>query len=139
MNTPIEKDINVHNSPDEISASKNFLNKTREEAATLFAGKNGFNYLEDLMWMGPKAFAYYLQSAFDYLRVTKDMEQDTFLSMLYTAVEFHCEHDENIDLARETINELTDFVLEHYDEFDINEVYSDLRQKYQDLKDQLSK
>lgn len=52
---------------DERQALDHFHGKTRAEAAALFREK-AHVHLEDLMWMGPRAFAYYVAATLPWLR-----------------------------------------------------------------------
>ena len=63
---PEAKDINVYDSLDERVACKNFLGKTLAEAEAMFRDSWDY-YHEDLMWMGPRAFRYYVTAAIRYL------------------------------------------------------------------------
>lgn len=63
---PTVEDINVYDSLDERHAVRSFLGKGLREAENLFR-ENFSHYQEDLMWMGPKAFCFYLPAAVHYL------------------------------------------------------------------------
>lgn len=136
MTIPTESDINVYNSLDEIAASDHFLNKTVEEAEALFRDNSAF-YQEDLMWMGPRAFHYYLESAINYLKSEHAAGDDHLISCLYKIVLFRAGQD-GFAQAIDRVKELVDYVLGNYDKFSVDRaVYGDLREKYQKLKIQL--
>jgi hypothetical protein len=61
MSLPTSDDFNIFNSLDEETASKHFLNKTLIEAQALFR-EDGLTYCQDFMWMGPKAFNFYIEA-----------------------------------------------------------------------------
>jgi hypothetical protein len=63
---PTEEEINVFDSLDERDAVKHFFGKDLEQAESLFR-ENFLRYQEDLMWMGPNAFHFYLPAAVSYL------------------------------------------------------------------------
>jgi hypothetical protein len=63
---PTLNEINVFNSLDERTAAAHFLGKNLQQAEELFR-ENFLYYQEDLMWMGPKAFCYYVPAAVAYL------------------------------------------------------------------------
>lgn len=63
---PTAAEINIHDDFDEQWAVKNFLGRSLEEAQDLFA-ENFLFYSEDLMWMGPVAFCYYVRAAIAFL------------------------------------------------------------------------
>ncbi len=68
MKLPTAAEINVYDSLDERYACKNFLGKNLGEAEELFR-ENALHYSEDLEWMGPVAFRYYIRAYIDTSRV----------------------------------------------------------------------
>src|SRR6185437_15714897 len=56
---PTAEEINVFDSLDELDAVEHFLGKDLEQAQSLFR-ENFLRYQEDLMFMGPKAFQFYV-------------------------------------------------------------------------------
>ena len=136
MKLPTKEEINVHNSLDEISASEHFLNKTLEQAEELFR-ENSSYYQEDLMWMGPKAFHFYLQAAINYLHSEHSEGDDHMIACLYDIIVFRSQQ-EGFFLAIDRINEMIDYVIDNYDKFDVEkDIYGDLIGKYKQLKSQL--
>jgi hypothetical protein len=67
MKLPTAAEINIHDSLDERSACEHFLGKSVAEAETLFRD-NALYYQEDLMFMGPIAFRYYVPAFINYIR-----------------------------------------------------------------------
>ena len=67
MTLPTRQEINVHDSLDEQSACEHFLGKTLEEAEALFRD-NSLYYQEDLMFMGPIGFRFYVPALVNYIR-----------------------------------------------------------------------
>ena len=63
---PTKDEINVYDSLDEACAVTHFLGKNLTESEMLFR-ENFLVYQEDLLFMGPKAFCYYAESAINYL------------------------------------------------------------------------
>jgi hypothetical protein len=63
---PTAEEINVFDSLDERCAVENFLGKDLEQARSLFR-EDFRRYQEDLMFMGPLAFQFYVPAAIDYL------------------------------------------------------------------------
>lgn len=59
---------------DALEAWKEFGGLSLQEAKVKFAG-NPFKYSEDFMFMGPKAFAYYLPALIDSLKTALSSEQ----------------------------------------------------------------
>jgi hypothetical protein len=136
MTLPTRDEINVYNSLDEISATEHFLNKTLEDAEALFR-ENSLRYQEDLMWMGPRAFHFYLQAALNYLRSDASTGDDHFIYCLYKIVLFRMDEKEFV-VALDVVNRLIDYVIGNYKKFAINSnVYGDLLGKYVELKSQL--
>ncbi|GMU81056.1 MAG: hypothetical protein AMXMBFR47_09270 [Planctomycetota bacterium] len=66
MGLPTREEINVYDSLDERVAVEHFLGRTLDEAEYLFC-ENPLRYFEDLMWMGPIAFRFYVIAAIRYL------------------------------------------------------------------------
>jgi hypothetical protein len=64
---PKFNDINIYDSLDERRACEHFLGKTLDDAEAMFRA-NWEWYQEDLMWMGPRAFRYYVTAAIRYLQ-----------------------------------------------------------------------
>jgi hypothetical protein len=136
MELPTESDINVYNSQDELAARDHFLNKTVEEAEALFRDNSAY-YQEDLMWMGPRAFAYYLRAALRYLQSPHSVGDDHMIDSLYEIIRFRSDQ-EDFSLALDGVKELADYVISHYDKFNVDrEIYGDLLEKYKQLESQL--
>lgn len=136
MNIPSESDINVYNSLDEIVARDHFLGKTVEEAEELFR-ENSAYYQEDLMWMGPRAFTYYLQSVINYLKSEYAADDDHIISCLHNIIVFRAE-EERFLLAVDRVRELVNYVIDSYDKFNVDQdIYGNLLEKYKKLKSQL--
>lgn len=137
MGIPTAKDINVYDSLDEVAAVKNFLGKTRSEAAKLF-GEHSTRYQEDLMWMGFVAFNFYIDSVDDYLISEVSRDDGDFIHALAGVFEFRLRHDKGgLDLAK--MAKVVDRVVENFDKFDLDyEVFGDLRRRYFALRDRLS-
>jgi hypothetical protein len=90
MTLPTESEINPI--PDDLDgqvAVKHFLGKTVQDAVDLF-GENSLVYQEDLMWMGPKAFCYYLPAVLEHFRQEADPDLVAFIA---SVLEFRLEHD----------------------------------------------
>jgi hypothetical protein len=136
MNLPKKEEINVYNSLDEISACEHFFNKTLEQAEALFR-ENSAYYQEDLMWMGPRAFQFYLQSAINYLESDDSAGDSHLIDCLYEIVVFRSK-DKEFSLAINRIARMIDYVINNYEKFNVNtDVYGDLLGKYRQLQRQL--
>jgi hypothetical protein len=136
MVLPADEEINVHNSLDEITASEHFLGKTVEQAEALFR-ENSAYYQEDLMWMGPRAFHFYLQAVINYLRSDHSAGDDHLIDCLYEIVVFRSQ-EEGFSIARERVNEMIDHIIENYARYEVDAgIYGDLLEKYRRLRVQL--
>ncbi len=134
---PTEDDINVHGSLDELAARDHFLGKSVDEAEELFRD-NSAHYQEDLMWMGPRAFQFYLPAVLNYLRSSDSAGDDHVISCLYKIVVFRAGQD-GFSLAVGRVQELVDYVIDSYPKFEVDrDVYGDLLGKYQALKIKLA-
>lgn len=133
---PTKTDINVHDSLDEIAAKDHFLGKTVDEAELLFR-ENSAYYQDDLMWMGPRAYEYYLQSVVNYLKSPQAAGDTHIISCMYSVIRFRAE-ESGFELGRESVGELVDYVIGSYEKFDVNpDVYGDLLSQYEELKSEL--
>jgi hypothetical protein len=138
-NLPAREEINVHDSLDERSACKNFLGKNLEEAEALFH-ENFLHYQEDLMWMGPVAFQYYVPAAIRYIQSPESKGDSDAINCFLGLFEFRFEYEPKSfqPIAKELID-ICRFIVEHYDQFDVTpEIYGDLRSRYEKLIQQLS-
>ena len=139
MTTPSERDINVYNSLDEITARDHFLDKTIEEAEELFR-ENSAVYQEDLMWMGPRAFHYYLPAVINYLKSEHAAGDDHLIHCLHEIIRFRSEQEGLSSLATDPVLELVDYVIDSYAKFDVDAVaYGDVLGKYEKLKTELER
>lgn len=138
MKLPTKDEINVHNSLDEITACEHFFNKTLLEAEELFR-ENSSYYQEDLMWMGPRAFNFYLRSVINYLQSDNSAGDDHLIDCLYEIFVFRSKEKEFL-LAIDNVNKLIDYVINNYKKFDIDiDIYGDLIGKYRQLQSEFKK
>ena len=135
---PTVEEINVFDSLDERSAVENFFGKDREQARSLFAD-NFLRYQEDLMWMGPKTFAFYLPAAIDYLLSdAADGAADAVHSFL-VLIEFRMECDpDEIASVGSTLRAGILGMLDDFDRYGFGgeiygDVYGDVAGRYRDL------
>jgi len=142
MKLPTKEDINVYNSLDEISAQKNFLNKTIEEAELLFR-ENSIKYQEDLMWMRIKAFDFYMQSLINYLQSDYSKGDSDIINCMYDNIEFQMNNN-NFSIATNSVKTMIDYVIIDYNKFDVEEekvmnlkIYGNLLEKYKQLNTDL--
>lgn len=129
MRLPTESEINVHNSPDEIAACRNFLGKTLAEAEAMFR-EGGARYQEDLMWMGPAAFNFYLQAVISYLESDSSRGDDHFIDCLDRILTFRSD-EPDFSSASANVTRLVEYVFSNYEKFNVDPgIYGDLKEKY---------
>ncbi|MDR3232623.1 MAG: hypothetical protein LBT46_02965 [Planctomycetaceae bacterium] len=108
-------------------AYKHFAGKTLEQAEELFAA-NALCYQEDLMWMPPTPFRYYICSYINYLLGNKS-ENDTDAASCFIALVKHklkCER-ENILAVWNQVEETLKYICLHAQWFNWNEsIYGNL-------------
>lgn len=132
MQLPTRDEINVHDSLDERSACDSFLGKTLEQAEAMFRD-HSILYQEDLMWMGPTAFCFYLPAFLNYLR--SDSADDADLSCLVMILRYRleCDKRELIPVVSQVVS-ICQHILEHFDRYAVNlEIYEDLRTRTENL------
>jgi hypothetical protein len=119
MAVPSRNDINVHDSLDERSACEHFLGKTIEQAEALFR-ENFLFYQEDLMWMGPAAFRYYIQAAINYIQSEASTGDSAIVNCLTSLLEFRLEQESSeLEPVAEKLAALCGYILDHYRRFDL--------------------
>jgi hypothetical protein len=133
---PTEDELDIYHSQDERIATEHFLNKTLEQAEKMFRG-NGLYYQEDLMWMGPKAFHFYLQAVINYLMSDASANDADFVSALNAVIRFRMQ-EEGFLSAVDNVRKLVDYVIDHFDKYGVNsDIYGDLLGEYRQLKSEL--
>jgi hypothetical protein len=140
MTLPTREEINVFDSLDERSACEHFLGKSLDEACEMFrAGFSG--YQEDLMWMGPVAFRYYVEAAVRY--VESDAAKGDFAVPVFfgSVIRFRLDHDprELMPVARR-LAAACQYVLNHLRGFDPEAGPEEVRRQrevYEALRDSL--
>ena len=135
MTFPSAKDINVHDSLDERHACKIFLGKSIEEAEALFR-ENALAYHEDLMWMGPAAFRFYVAAAIRYIRTETASGDPDAVNSFAGLLEFRLGHEpaELVPVAAE-LGSICEFIIKRYESFDLTpEIYGDVRARFRRLQ-----
>ncbi|WP_459556122.1 hypothetical protein [Lacunimicrobium album] len=137
---PTEEEINpIPEDLDGQKAVKHFLGKTRQQICDEIA--EGYLYhTEDLMFMGPDAFCYYLPAAVNFVLSEKSLGDSDIVNGLTGTIKFRLEYGrDEIQNAFPEIIRFAKHALEHYDEFDLTpDIYSDLRPTLQNFLDQCS-
>lgn len=140
MTLPNREDINVHDSLDERSACEHFLGKSLDEAEVLFR-KNGLSHQEDLMWMGPVAFRFYVQALIHYIRSEAATGDSDIINCFAGLLEFRLDNEakEMVPVARQLVS-ICSYIAEHYDRFDMTPgIYGDVRSRFQALRQTFSR
>lgn len=134
MPLPSRQEINVHNSLDERSACDHFFGKTLDQAEALFR-ENSLYYQENLMWMGPKAFSFYVDAVIRYVQSeAASSDTDIFLSLI-NILEFRLEHEraDMLPIAGK-LGAFCDYIVQNHERFRLAaEYYGDFRPRFQAL------
>jgi hypothetical protein len=128
---PTEKEINVFNSLDERAAIKNFLGKNLEQAERLFR-ENSTYYQEDLMWMGPVAFHYYVHALIKYICSESSNLDSDIINCFADILGFRIEY-QPAELApvADSLAVVCNYIIKNYEKFDLKEeIYGDLRPRF---------
>ena len=134
MNLPTREDINVYDSLDEKSACHHFFGKSLDEAEAMF--RESFGYLEDLRWMGPVAFRFYVHAAIRYVKSDAATEDSDTINSLTSTFRFWLAGGEAQQLqpVAGVLEGFCKYVADHIKRFDVNvEIYGDLTEEYNEL------
>lgn len=131
---PRENEINVYDSLDERGALKNFLGKTHEQARSLF-GENFLCYQGDLMWMGPRAFVFYVHDAIAYLLSDESDGSPDVPNCFCGLLEFRMEHHgDAIAEVYPALRDAVEGILAKFERFEVIPwIYGDLEARYRAL------
>ena len=135
MPIPTATEINVHNSLDEQRACRHYLGKTLEEAEKLHHD-GVLAYQDDLMWMGPVAFRYYVRAFIRFLHSEAATNCPDAINGFAGTLEIRLEYEpgELAPIARELADACT-YILEHWNKFDPDpDIYGNLDARYTTLK-----
>jgi len=130
MSLPTAKEINpIPENLDGAVAERHFLGKTLEEAEALFR-ENSLCYQEDLMWMGPVAFRYYVQAAIGYIQSEASAEDSDMINCFTSILEFRLNSEqEELRVVASELASVCDYILKHFDRFDLAEaIYGRVRE-----------
>jgi hypothetical protein len=135
---PTAEEINVFDSLDERYAVEHFLGKDLDQAEALFRD-NFLYYQEDLMWMGPKAFRFYLPAAINFLLGTESAGGSDAASSFCGVLEYRLDCDPaEIDAVGRVIREGILGILENFERFGCNrEIYGDVAARFRALLSRL--
>jgi hypothetical protein len=131
VSIPTADEINVFNSPDEQVACEHFLGKNLEEAEGLFR-QNALLYQEDLMWMGPNAFKFYVKAAIRYVFSRDSVNDSIIIGALTSILEFHIElqWETHSGVLREIAGDILSvckYIIQNHEKFNLDDgLYSDV-------------
>ena len=140
---PTREEINVHDSLDERWACKNFLGKSLKEAEALFR-ENSLTYQEDLMWMGPVAFRYYVQAAIEYVQSPESEGDDCMIDCFAMILEFRLEYErqELLPIAPQLVD-ACQYIIANFKRFNDADpelyIHLDFRPRYKKLVENILK
>lgn len=137
---PTAEEINVYDSLDERVAVRNFLGKSLLEAEELFR-ENPWKFSENLMFMGPRAFCFYVRAYANYMR-SDSAAYGSDLRVFLMTVQFRVEEElEHIRESVPVIQNVVQDILERFEKFEIDldfEPDRELHEKYVAFHKQLA-
>ena len=136
MNTslPTADEIMLTGSRDEQHALENFLVKTLEQAQELFRA-NFLSRQEDLSYMGPVAFRFYVPAAINYLASPEaDSDSDAASSFCHLIESRLAQEPAEVAPVKSVIYDGILAILEDFDRFNCRDyVYGDVAGRYRSL------
>jgi hypothetical protein len=131
---PDAKDINIYNTLDEQDAVENFLGKTVSDAEALF-DENALSRMQDLYWMGPVAFCYYVAAAINYIKSACFAKDSDAINGLFGMLEFRLDDGpQAIGPVIPQLRAAVQYIIENWSKFDADpEIYGDLRSQYNEM------
>ncbi|MDB5297027.1 MAG: hypothetical protein JWO31_3010 [Phycisphaerales bacterium] len=96
--------------------------------------ENALYYQEDLMWMGPVAFRFYVPAFIQYIDSVDSQGDADAINCFHGLIRFWLDH-----YHREVVPVLGSlaaacrYVLNHYDKFEVPSVYGNLREEFEHL------
>jgi hypothetical protein len=136
MNLPTSEEINPNGAfLDGCEAERHFFGKTQEEAYEMF--RESFEYYqEDLMWMGPVGFRFYVEPAIRFIQSEAAMGNFSVQLYFATVIGFRLKHGGQDDLlpVASRLGSACDFIIEHWTEFDVLVQSGDHRDRYRELR-----
>ncbi len=106
--------------PDDRTVLEHFLGKSQAEAYEMF-GTAGHRYTEDLMWMAPQGFEFYLEPAVWYAESAHSARDWEFVSGLLTSVAHQVTHGALSPASAELASRLAEYVGQHLAKFEFGE------------------
>ncbi len=111
---PSAKDISPFDTLDELNAKKDFLGKTRGQAAALFF-EHAEYYLEEVFWMGDGGFSYYLPAVIPFMESSESNEDSLFVISLLQAIGNRLEESPKaVRACREEVLHILRYIIANY-------------------------
>ncbi|MDR0522040.1 MAG: hypothetical protein LBH00_09350 [Planctomycetaceae bacterium] len=131
MKIPDETDWN-HDNPmnlDVRHAKKNFFGKNLTEAEELLAS-NALYYQEDIFWMPPVPFQYYIHAYINYLLSEKSKDDTDGASCFINIIDYHIQHyPDNVIVCWECIAETLEHIRLNVEKFGWDNIYGDVNKR----------
>jgi hypothetical protein len=124
MESPTATEINPEGDPlDGETAVRNFLGKSLADAEALFCN-HAYNhrYFEDLYYMGPKAFRYYVPAAIRCFECKSDYGYPLGWFLFVLESRLGEKRDENVKVIP-VLRKAVQYLLDRWDMFDDGDVY----------------
>ncbi len=127
--------------PDDLDlqyARKNYFGKSQEEAMTLFSN-NPIESIDEIRWMPPEPFRYYLGAFAAYLSrgeaLKDDMASDAASSFLHLVEEKLADAPQIIAPILEEMLPVAEYVAQNQDLFDADvDIYGNFLERYEQIK-----
>jgi len=135
MTIPTRQEICPYDDLDGRVACEHFLGKNLDEAEALFRN-NSLYYQDDLMWMGPVAFRFYLPAVSQFIRSTAAQDESDFIAHFASTLEHRLEHEPvELQPVAKLLVDLTSYVVENWSRFEVGaEAYRDVLARYRTLE-----
>lgn len=132
MRLPTAREINpAPHDLDGKCAERHFFGKTLDEAEGMF--REAFLlYQEDLMFMGPAGFRFYVQAAINYIRSDAAAGDPDVINYFASILEHWLEFEaEELKPVAPQLASVCRYIVEHYDKFEVApKIYGDLRSRF---------
>ena len=126
---PTADEINPFDDLDGRVAQKNYLGKTLEQVVEML--ESNPSYVDDFMWMGPKAFAFYIPAVLVFAARTEDAD---FISSICGTLEFRLEYNQFPEAARLNAMRLCRLIVTQCDQFEVDsEIYEGIKGRIESL------
>lgn len=135
MRLPTASEINpIPDFLDGQCAVKHFLGKSLEEAEALFR-ENALYYQEDLMFMGAKAFRFYVHAYIGYIRSEAAQDDSDAVNCFVGLLQFWLEFEpEELAAVAKDLSAACEYIAEHHDRYGLMpNAYGDLRNRLETL------